>query len=51
MKMYCISSTAENVVIELLKKIPNYTFSVKLANNGISIKAPALECIFRGTWS
>ena len=55
MKIYCISSATENIVMEVPEKISIYTFSVALAYNEISIiiflKAPDLECIFRGTWS
>ena len=55
MKIYCISSATENILMEVSLKIPNFLFSVALAYNGISIiiflKAPDLECNFRGTWS
>ena len=53
--MYCIPSAEENIMMEMLQKIPNYTFSATLGHNGISIiiffKAPSLECIVSGTWS
>ena len=41
--------------VKVPRKIHIYTFSAKLGGNGISIiiflKAPALQCIFSGTWS
>ena len=44
-----------NIIMEVPQKILIYTFSVALSYNGISIiiflKAPDLECIFRGNWS
>ena len=51
----CMSSATENIMMKVPQKIPIYTFSATLAYNGIFIiifvRAPALECIFRGTGS
>ena len=48
--MYRISSTTENILLEVPQKIPISTFSATNAYNVISIiiflKAPALKCIF-----
>ena len=53
--MYRIPSAKENITMEVPQKIQIYTFSATLGRNGISIiiflMAPALECIFSGTWS
>ena len=47
MKIYCIPSTTENIIMEVPQKISIHKFSVALAYNGISIKiflyAPDLE--------
>ena len=49
MKIYCVSSATENIMMEVSLKLPNFRFSVALAYNGISIiifsKAPDIECI------
>ena len=53
--MYCISSATEYVIMKVSQNIPIYTYSTTLAYNLILIliylKTPALECIFRDTWS
>ena len=54
-KIYCISSAAENIIMENLQKISIYMFSVALAYNGISIivflKATDSDYFCRGTRS
>ena len=53
--MYCISNVIEYIMMEVWQNIPINAYSVTLVFNGISImrylKTPALECIFRDTWS
>ena len=53
--MYCILSVIEYIIREVSQNIPIYTYSATLAYNRIYIllylKTPALECIFRDTWS
>ena len=53
--MFCMPSAIEDILMEVPLNIPQMASSMALAYNVIpimiSLKAPALECIFKGTWS
>ena len=52
MKMFCIPSAIKDILMEVPLKILQMTSSMALAYNGIpivvSLRAPDLECIFKG---